>query len=84
MKPRKTKEERKSPVSKYAVYASSRIYHTMLDEQHTSCGVQVFASTASNTGGGQAQNDWSVLKIMESVPEGLRLCQHCSVESVKK
>jgi hypothetical protein len=71
-------------VSKYAVYASSRIYHTMLDEQHTSCGVQVFASTASKSSGGQAQGDWSVLKIMESIPEGLRLCPHCSGESVKK
>lgn len=73
-------------MSKYAVYASSRIYHTMLDEQHTSCGVQVFASTASksSSNGSNAQGDWSVLKIMESIPEGLRLCQHCSGESVKK
>ena len=56
----------------------------MVDEQHTSCGVQVFAPTASNRGGGQPERDWSVLKIMDSIPEGLRLCQHCSGENVKK
>lgn len=70
-------------MSKYAVYASARIYHTMVDAQHTSCGVQVFASMASNSGG-HARGDWAVLKIVESVPEGLRLCQHCSVENDKK
>jgi hypothetical protein len=70
-------------VSKYAVYASARIYHTMVDAQHTSCGVQVFTSTASNTGG-DARGDWAVLKIVENIPEGLRLCPHCSGQNNKK
>ncbi len=63
-------------MSKYAVYASSRIYHLMIDENHTKCGVNVFAS--------KNQGNWAVSKIVESIPAGLRLCQHCSDESGKR
>ncbi len=63
-------------MSKYAVYASSRIYHLMIDENHSKCGVNVFASND--------QGDWAVSKIVGSIPAGLRLCQHCSVGSSKK
>ncbi len=63
-------------MSKYAVYASSRIYHLMIDENRTKCGVNVFASND--------QGDWAVSKVVESIPDGLRLCQHCSDESGKR
>ena len=63
-------------MSKYAVYVGSRIYHLMIDENHIKCGVNVFASNA--------QGDWAVSKIVESIPDGLRLCQHCSDRSGKK
>ncbi len=69
-------KERRRAVNKYAVYTSSRIYHLMMDEKRTKCGVNVFAS--------DYQGDWAVAKIVESIPEGLRLCQHCSDESSKK
>ena len=64
-------------MSKYAVYASSRIYHPMRDQEHTECGVYV-------NSGGHSQGPWAVLQIVESIPAGLRLCQHCADESSKK
>jgi len=48
----------------------------MIDENHTKCGVNVFAS--------KDQGNWAVSKIVESIPAGLRLCQHCSDESGKR
>ncbi len=63
-------------MSRYAVYASSRIYHLMTDENHTKCGVNVLASND--------HGDWAVSKVVESIPAGLRLCQHCSDGSGKK
>ena len=64
-------------MSKYAVYAASRIYHLMRDETHTKCGIHVYASNS----GDHYQGGGAVLKIVESVPAGLRLCQHCSGEN---
>ena len=64
-------------MSKYAVYDTARIYHLMRDEKHTKCGVYVSA-TDSDRGHG------SPSKIVESIPDGLRLCQHCSGESSTK
>lgn len=73
-------QERRSAVSKYAVYASSRIYHLMRDEQHTRCGIPVFESNP----GDHYRRGGAVLEIVESAPAGLRLCPHCSDESNKK
>lgn len=68
-------------MSKYAVYASSKIYHLMRDGRQTKCGVQVFTSNSEYQDHGYG----SSLKLLESVPEGLRLCQLCSGEGgVKK
>lgn len=75
------RREKELDVSKYAVYTGSRIYHAMIDEDHTKCGVHVFASSPA----GHSQDDWSLLKIVGSVPAGLRFCPHCSGEnSIKK
>lgn len=68
-------------MSKYAVYVSSRIYHLMRDEKYTQCGIPVFESDS----GGHYQRGGAMLKIVESIPAGLRPCQYCSGESsVKK
>ena len=67
-------------MSKYAVYGSSRIYHLMRDETHTKCGINVFASRS----GSHYQGGWSPLEMVESIPAGLRLCQHCSGENNRK
>ncbi len=48
----------------------------MADENLTECGVNVFASND--------QGNWAVSKVVESIPDGLRLCQHCSDGSGKK
>jgi hypothetical protein len=52
----------------------------MRDENHTKCGVYVSApdSDTHNQGYGSAS------KIVESIPEWLRLCQHCSGERSEK
>ncbi len=63
-------------MSIYAVYSSSRIYHLMTDENHTKCGVSVFASSD--------QGARAVSKIVESIPDELRLCPHCSGERNEK
>ncbi len=60
-------------MSKYAVYDAARIYHLMRDEKHTKCGVYVSAS--------DFDDHYQSSKIVESIPDGLRLCQHCSGES---
>ena len=49
----------------------------MRDQEHTECGVYV-------NSGGHSQGPWAVLQIVESIPAGLRLCQHCADESSKK
>lgn len=67
-------------MSRYAVYTSSRIYHLMRDEKYTQCDIPVFESRA----GDNYQRGGAVLKIVESIPAGLRLCQHCSGESSTK
>jgi hypothetical protein len=68
-------------MSKYAVYDASRIYHLMRDEKHTYCGVRVFGSHADAA----YRDDQSPSRILDGVPDGLRLCSHCSDESsVKK
>jgi hypothetical protein len=50
----------------------------MRDENHTKCGVYVSALD-SDRGYGSPPS-----KIVESNPDGLRLCQHCSGESSMK
>ncbi len=65
-------------VSKYAVYDTARIYHLMRDENHTKCGVYVSALDSDR--GYESPPS----KIVESNPDGLRLCQHCSGESSMK
>ena len=67
-------------MNKYAVYTSSRIYHLMRDEKSTKCGVQVFAARSEHHDHGYG----SSLKVVESIPEGLRLCPTCSGESSMK
>lgn len=68
-------------MSKYAVYDASRIYHLMRDERHTDCGVRVFGSHADD----DYRNDQSPSRIVDSIPDGLRLCPHCSDQrSAKK
>ncbi len=67
-------------VSKYAVYDTARIYHLMRDENHTKCGVYVSAPDSDT----HDQGYGSASKIIESIPDGLRLCQHCSGESSTK
>ncbi len=67
-------------MSEYAIYTGARIYHLMEDELHTLCGVNVFASNSD----GQHRGYGSPLKIVESIPEELQLCQHCSSERSKK
>lgn len=76
------KHERGSEaVSKYAVYTTARIYHPMRDEKHTVCGIPVFESNS----GIHYQSGGAMLKIVESIPEGLQLCPHCAAEgSLKK
>lgn len=64
-------------MNKYAVYTSSRIYHLMRDEKNTKCGVQVFTSDSDHHDHGYG----SSLQLMESIPDGLRLCQHCAGKS---
>ena len=68
-------------MNKYAVYDSSRIYHLMRDEKHTTCGVRIFGSHSDDDyRGGESPS-----RIVDSVPDGLRLCPHCADESgVKK
>jgi len=74
-------KERRRAVNKYAVYTSSRIYHLMRDEKSTKCGVQVFTANSAHRDHGYG----SSLKVVESIPDGLRLCQHCSgAGSLKK
>ncbi len=63
-------------MSEYAIYTGARIYHLMEDEGQTMCGVNVFASNSDD----HRQGYGSPLKIVESIPEGLQLCQHCSNE----
>ena len=67
-------------MSKYAVYDAARIYHLMRDEKRTECGVNVFASNY----GDRHQGYGSPLKMVESIPDGLRLCPYCSDESGKQ
>ncbi len=67
-------------MSKYAVYDTARIYHLMRDEKHTKCGVYVSATDSE----GHYQDYGSASKIVENIPDGLRLCQHCSGESSTK
>jgi hypothetical protein len=68
-------------VSKYAVYDASRIYHLMRDEKHTNCGVRVYGSHADD----DYRGEQSPSRIVDSIPDGLRLCPHCADESsVKK
>ncbi len=68
-------------MSKYAVYDASRIYHLMRDEKHTNCGVRVYGSH----GGDDYRGEQSPSRIVDSIPDGLRLCPHCADESgVKK
>ncbi len=68
-------------MSKYAVYTSSRIYHLMMDEKRTKCGVNVFASNSDDHYPGYGA---SAAMIVESIPAGLRLCPHCSGERSEK
>ncbi len=68
-------------VSKYAVYDTARIYHLMRDENHTKCGVYVSALDSNNHDQGYGSPP---SKIVESIPDGLRLCQHCSGERSEK
>jgi hypothetical protein len=73
-------KERLGAVTKYAVYTTSRIYHLMRDEKSTKCGVQVFSASSDHHDHGYG----SSLKVVESIPEGLRLCQSCSGEGSMK
>ncbi len=53
----------------------------MRDEKHTCCGVRVFGSHADD----DYREDQSPSRIVDSIPDGLRLCPHCADESsVKK
>ena len=67
-------------MNKYAVYTSSRIYHLMRDEKSTKCGVQVFTANSDHRDHGYG----SSLKVVESIPDGLRPCQQCLGESRRK
>ncbi len=67
-------------MSKYAVYTSSRIYHLMMDEKRTKCGVNVHASNSDD----HYQDYGGSPTIVESIPAGLRLCPHCSGERSEK
>jgi hypothetical protein len=68
-------------VNKYAVYTGARIYHLMRDEKSTKCGVRVFTSDSAHRDPGYG----SSLQVVESIPDGLRPCQHClGVSSLKK
>ncbi len=67
-------------LSEYAIYTGARIYHLMKDEKHTKCGVNVFASNSDD----HNQSYGSPLKMVESIPEGLQLCPHCSNERSEK
>ena len=53
----------------------------MRDEKHTYCGVRVFGSHVDD----DYRGNQSPSRIVNSIPDGLRLCPHCADDSsVKK
>jgi hypothetical protein len=53
----------------------------MRDEKHTNCGVRVYGSHGDD----EYRDEQSPSRIVDSIPDGLRLCPHCADESsVKK